>query len=412
MNLYTLISVLFTLAIAIAYVNHHFIKIQTTIAIMAGSLLISFILIVLGQLGFATNFEQHTALMIQDLHFHDILINGMLSFLLFAGGLTIRLKDLRPQILEVSVLASMSTIASAFIVAGLAYLLLDVINYPVPFIYCMLFGALISPTDPIATLAMCKEIKAPKSLEVTIAGESLFNDGVGIVIFLTVLHVIETGGGTSVGSVIGLFMQQAAGGIFYGAALGFIGSALIKPIDDAKLEIMITLVIATGGYALAQSLNISGPLAMVVAGIWIGNYGRAKSLSRTAQRHLDSFWEIIDELLNAVLFLLMGFELLTLHLSHGVLIAALVMIPLVLIVRAITVVFPMAIFKLRKQYKPHTVNILIWGGLRGGLAVALALSTPQSPYRDLILIMTYAVVAFSIIIQGLTIKPLVELSKR
>lgn len=404
MNVYTSLSLLFSLAVFIAYINHRFIKIQMSIAVMSGGLFISLALLLAHAFGFSSIGIQAQQL-IKQLHFRDLLIDGMLSFLLFAGGLSIKIEHLWQRKWEISVLAIFSTIASTFVVAGLLYYSLGLLKVNLPFIDCLLFGALISPTDPIAVLAMCKSMQAPKLLEATIAGESLFNDGVGIVLFVTIYHITTMGGDTSFHSVLSLFAQQAIGGIFYGLLLGAAGRLLIGSIDDAELSILITIVIATAGYLFAQKLNVSGPLAMVVAGILIGN---AQRQSAQSSYPVVQFWEIIDTILNTLLFLLIGFELLALPLNAWLYIASLLAIPLVLISRAVTVCLPISVFKLRKTYKPHTINILIWGGLRGGLAVALALSIPTGAYQQWILAMTYGVVAFSIIVQGLTIKPLVK----
>ena len=406
MTLYTLGSIVLTIAVLIGYINHRFIKMQTTIAIMSGSLVFSLILIIIGQFGFV-QIEAHVTTMLGKIDFHSLLINGMLSFLLFAGALTIDVNTFKNQKWEIGILASVSTIASAFLVGIATYYVLHWLGFRLNFIYCMLFGALISPTDPIAVLATFKQIGAPKQLDVTVAGESLFNDGVGIVIFLTLYQLAFAGKAVTTGAVILLFLQQAIGGILYGAIIGLIAYWLIKPIDDHKIEILITLMIVTGGYAFAQALDISGPLAMVVAGIFIGNRGRNFSMSKKTRESLDNFWELVDEILNAVLFLLIGFELLTVHFNHHYLLAAFIAIPLVLCVRFITVSIPMQIFKLKRKYTPFFTTILVWGGLRGGLAVALALALPANDHRNLILAMTYAVVMFAVIVQGLTVKHLV-----
>jgi monovalent cation:H+ antiporter, CPA1 family len=411
MDLYNIAAIILTIAIFVAYINHRYIKMQTTIAIMSASLLLSLLLIVLSQYFGLSDLQQNIATQLLKIDFHKLLINGMLSFLLFGGALTIDLHTLRNQKWEITVLSSFSTIASSFLVGILTYYLLPVLGFHLGFIYCLLFGALISPTDPIAVLSTFKQLGAPKELDVTVAGESLFNDGVGIVMFLTIYQIAFANQPLTFETVSLLFLRQAIGGLIYGALLGLLASWLTKYADDHKIEILLTIAVVTGGYALGQALEISGPLAMVVAGIIMGNYARHHCMTTESQKVLDEFWELIDELLNAVLFLLIGFELLVVHINYYTLLAALAMIPLVLLVRYVTVALPMGIFKLFRQYHPYTITILVWGGLRGGLAVALALALPNGSYRDVILAMTYAVVAFAVIIQGLSVAPLVRLTQ-
>lgn len=410
MSIYTIASIVLTLAVAATYLNERFIKMPTTIAIMSASILLSLLLIVFGRYSHFGSGEIITK-QISQLDFHALLIDGMLSFLLFAGSLHVDLGTLKQHKWEIGVLAMLGTVASTFLVGIFIYFILPLISLHLDFIYCLLFGALISPTDPIAVLATFKELKAPKQLDVKVAGESLFNDGVGIVMFLSLYQLAFSQTPLTWQDVSLLFVQQAIGGIAYGLACGVIITKLIKAIDNYKVEILLTLVVTSGAYILANALGVSGPLAMVAAGIYIGNSGRHTAMSEKSRNNLDTFWELIDEILNAVLFLLIGFELLILETSVSSIIAAIIAIPLVLFVRFLTVAAPMALFKLRRKYAPYTISILVWGGLRGGLAVALALALPQSKNRELILLMTYAVVLFSILIQGMTIKSLVEKSK-
>lgn len=411
MNVYALASIILTLAVAIGYINHRFIKMQSTIAMMVSSLLLSLIFILIQRLGIANVADITKSLLIRT-DFHSLLLNGMLSFLLFAGSLSIDFSTLKSRKWEIGILASLSTIASAMLVGTLIYYLLSYFNIQLPYLYCLLFGALISPTDPIAVLAIFKKIDAPKSLEVCVSGESLFNDGVGIVIFLTLYQLTFNNIPITWQTVSLLFLEQALGGIAYGALLGFIAHRLMYKVSDHKMSILITLAIVTGGYSLALALHISGPLAMVVAGIFVGNKMRKNSKETRSNETLETFWEVIDELLNAVLFLLIGFELLTLNTNGHQFIAVLIAIPLVLVIRLITVAIPMKFIQLKRNQEPFTISILTWGGLRGGLAVALALALPPSKYRNLILSMTYGVVVFAVIVQGLTIKYLAKLAKR
>ena len=412
MSFYTIASIVLTIAILIGYLNHRFIKIQTTTAIMLGSLIISFVLIIVGMLGFR-ELEHEVEVILRQIPFHDLLINGMLGFLLFAGALRIDVNHLKNQKWEITILALVGTIVSTLLIAYLIYYMLPVFGIYMDFIYCLLFGALISPTDPIAVLATFKELGAPKKLAVIVEGEALFNDGVAIVIFLSIYQLVFNGVHHITWQVITLlFLRQAVGGIIYGGILGLLAYWLIKPIDDHKIEILITLLIVTAGYTLARYINISGPLAMVVAGIFIGNRGRNFSMSKKTVDSLDNFWELIEEILNAVLFLLIGLELLVITIDKHYIIAALFAIPLVLFIRVIIVATPMNMFKMYRRYPRGTIRILIWGGLRGGLALALALSLPPGRYHDLIIAMTYAVVAFAIVVQGITVRPLVKLTKR
>lgn len=410
MSIYTIASIILTIAVFATYINERFIKMPTTIAIMTSSITLSLLLIVIGRYHHF-GLEKIITQQISHLDFHALLIDGMLSFLLFAGSLHVDISTLKQHKWEVGVLAMLGTVASTFLVGTLIYYVLPLISIQLDYIYCLLFGALISPTDPIAVLATFKELKAPKQLDVKVAGESLFNDGVGIVMFLSLYQLAFSEKPLTWQDVSLLFMQQAIGGLVYGLTCGFIITKLIKSIDNYKVEILLTLVVTSGAYILANALGVSGPLAMVAAGIYIGNSGRNTAMSEKSRNNLDTFWELIDEILNAMLFLLIGFELLILETRMSDIIAALIAIPLVLFVRYITVAIPMALFKIRRKYVPYTITILVWGGLRGGLAVALALALPQSTHRELILLMTYAVVMFSILVQGMTIKSFVEKSR-
>ncbi len=410
MDIYAIGSIILSLAVLITYINHHFIHLQSTIAIMCGSLFLSVILLILQHTGLA-NVATAVESLVRNIDFPNVLLKGMLSFLLFAGALTIDLRLLKSKKWEIGTLASISTIASTFIVGTLIYYLMPLLNIQLPYLYCLLFGALISPTDPIAVLATFKEVGAPKRLEICVAGEALFNDGVGIVIFITLYALAFQHTPITFSHITLLFFKQAFGGIAYGIILGWITNRLLHPIRDHGIAILLTLGVVTGGYSFALWLNISGPLAMVVTGILVGNQIRSHEKT-VSPEVIMVFWEVIDELLNAVLFLLIGFELLLVQV-HGLQILAMICaIPIVLLVRLLTVAAPMQLIQFKRTQAPYTITILTWGGLRGGLAVALALSLPPSDYRTFILAMTYGVVAFSIIAQGLTIKPLAKLANR
>ena len=311
---------------------------------------------------------------------------------------------------SIAILATISVITSTLLMGAFLYYLAPILGTQLPLLYCLLFGALISPTDPIAVLTTFKKLNAPKKLNVIIAGESLFNDGVGIVVFLTLYHLAVKHEPITWQHVSFLFLSQAIGGILYGALLGITGHRLMKGLP-VRLALLITFAITTGGYALAQSIGLSGPLAMVVAGIFIGNKARKGSKESEVNNTLHHIWELIDEVLNSILFMLLGLEILHLHSTHTSFIIAILCIPVTLFVRFITVAGPVHFLFSRRQRPKHINRILTWGGLRGGLAVALALSLPESTYRDLILIMTFAIVAFAVIVQGTTIQKLLPSSR-
>jgi len=402
MDPYTRSSIFLTVAVLVAYVNHRFIRMQTTIAVMTASLLISVLLIIIQHFGII-DISDMTSSWIHRSEFQELLLKGMLSFLLFAGALTIDLNAFKRQKWEIGILASVSTIASTLLVGISIYYLLPLIGFQVPFIHCMLFGALISPTDPIAVLATFKQLGAPKNLQACIAGESLFNDGVGIVLFTTIFELAFQHHEISFASVSLLFLKQAVGGLAYGLLLGLFTSWLIKPISDSKIIILLTLGMVSGGYTFALWLGISGPLAMVMFGIIFGAKMR-KYLTENEQDTVKTFWELIDEVLNAVLFLLIGFEIITINANWQHFVAIVMAIPLVLFVRLITVAIPMKAIEFKKKHAPRTIAILTWGGLRGGLALALAMSLPTSKNLDLLVSITYGIVAFSVIVQGLSVK--------
>lgn len=410
MSMYGLLSIIVTLAVLIAFINYHYIKQQPSIAIMSGSLILSLTLLLLNAFGLPLSATLITS--IKTFDFQNFLMKGLLSFLLFAGALTIDISQLRRYKVEIGVLASLSTIFSTLAIGCVIYYLLPFFGIPLPFLYCLLFGALISPTDPIAVLAMCKSIKAPSSLTTTIAGESLFNDGVGIVLFVSILSLISQESTLSIASVSSLFAREALGGILYGFILAKIIKKLMQSVLEINLLILLTLAVTTGGYGLANLLDVSGPLAMVVAGIILGNQDKLVNENQVKlQTQLKHFWELIDEILNAILFLFLGFELLVIELSPQFILISLASIPVVLLVRFLTVATPIKLFSKRKNYPTHFIKIMTWGGLRGGLAVALALALPPSGHRPIILAMTYTVVIFSILIQGMTVKSLVAKSR-
>jgi len=407
MSAYTYCSIIISIAGILSYLNHRFVRMQPTIAILSSALIISIFLLFFDNLGFPFTHVKIQAF-VHAIDFNQLVMNFMLGLLLFAGALTIDLTHLKAHKIEIGLLTIISTIASAFIIAFFAYFILNYLGIAISFIYCMLFGSLISPTDPIAVLALFKELNAPKQLETIVSAEALFNDGVGVVLFITTLSVAFFHASPTFFSVTTLFLQEAIGGCIYGLILGWITFHLLKPLKDSKVEILLTITIVLGGYTLAQALKISGPLAMVVAGIFLANY-KSSLHHRTELTH---FWELTDELLNTILFLLLGFELLAIDFNKAFIIASLFMIFIVLLTRYVTVALPISCMHLWRKKIPYTISILSWGGLRGGLAVALALSIPDNPMRNAILAMTYAVVLFSILIQGTTIKKLIQAASK
>lgn len=401
MPLFNLIAIIVSITALFSYLNYRFIKFPATIGVMAISLLFSVVLIVLQKIGLP--FEEQAILVLKNIHFSQTLIGGMLSFLLFAGSLHVDLTELKKQKWVVFVLSILGTLASTFIVGVIMYVIFNSFNLHVPWVYCFLFGALISPTDPIAVMAMLKNVSAPIALQVKIAGESLFNDGVGIVIFITIMQIV-TNADIAASRVVLLFLQESVGGGVLGFILGWIAYFLMRGIKDNFVLVLMTLSVVTGGYALALTLKTSGPIAMVVAGIVIGNYGRHKAITEESRKYLDVFWEVIDEVLNAVLFVLIGLEILILNFTSRHVLVGLIAIAVVLFARWLSVLIPISIFRLFRTFVDRVVWILTWGGLRGGLSVAMALSIPQSPYREVILTTTYFVMAFSVLVQGLTMQ--------
>ena len=400
MSLIHTLTILICLAALFSYVNHRFFKLPMTIGLMAVALLFSLSLLVLGKMGVGV--EAEAKRFIGAIDFNEALMHGMLGFLLFAGALHVKLEELWDLKWVVGTLAVVGTILSSVLTGTLGYFLFDAVGMPVPFLYCLLFGALISPTDPIAVMGILRGARLPKALEMKIVGESLFNDGVGVVIFLVVLNLLPKAS-VEVTDVMILFVEEAVGGALLGLALGFVAYHMLRSVDNYQVEILITLALVMGCFGVADLLHTSGPIAVVVAGLLIGNQGRQWAMSEKTREHLDNFWELLDELLNAVLFVLIGLEVLVLTFQQPYLMAGLVAIPLVLTARWVSVVLQIRLFSLVREFSARTITILTWGGLRGGISVALALSLPYGKMRDAIVTITYVVVIFSILVQGLTI---------
>ncbi|HTK18818.1 MAG TPA: sodium:proton antiporter [Mucilaginibacter sp.] len=402
MNISEILSITIVLAAVFAYINHRLIKWPPTIGIMVISLGLSMLLVAFGN--FHPILSNKALQLASSIDFQNVLMNFMLSFLLFAGAIHIDADQLKQEKWPVLILSTLGTLISTTIIGGATWLLFQLFHYPIPIIYCLLFGSLISPTDPIAVLAILKEAKIPTSLELKISGESLFNDGIAVVIFITLFEAAQTGISAIDFIDVGkLFLQEAVGGVVFGAILGYIGFFALRPIDDYKVEVLVTLAIVMGGYFVAGRLHVSGPLAMVVAGIITGNKVKHEAMSNISRDYLGKFWELIDEILNAVLFLLIGLEMLVIKINSTVLIIGAIMIFIVLLARWICVLLPVQLLRFKIQFEKHAVAILTWGGLRGGLSVALALSLSATMHRDEFVLITYMIVVFSILVQGLTV---------
>ena len=403
MGLFEIIAILLTLSAVFSFINYRFLGLPNTIGLMLVGLLFSLLLLAISR--FAPGSKQWAVAMLLQIDFDETLLHGMLSFLLFAGALHVNINDLRQQYKIILSLATAGVVLSTLIVGSLSWGVLNLMGFNISYIYCLLFGALISPTDPIAVLGILKKADVPKSLEIKIVGESLFNDGVGVVIFLILLETIASGKDLGVARILKLFLQEAIGGGLLGLGVGMIAYRMLKQVDNYQVEILITLGLVTGGYALADGLHLSAPIAIVVAGLLIGNHGRSFAMSENTRQNLDTFWELADEVLNAVLFLLIGLEVMVLNYSWMNLAAALLGIVIVLSARLISVTIPIRLLKHSRSFSPHVAKILTWAGLRGGISIALALSLPVGGERDVLLAVTYGVVVFSILVQGLTITP-------
>jgi CPA1 family monovalent cation:H+ antiporter len=411
-NVPDFVAILLVLAAAFSYLNRRLLRLPTTIGLMALTLLASLGAVAAGR--FYPSVEQRAADFVGHIDFNQTVLQGMLGFLLFAGALHINLDDLIRERVAVIVLATVGVVVSTLLVGGMTWGLLALVGIRMSPIYCLLFGALISPTDPIAVLSLLKRLGAPKPLEVTIAGESLFNDGVGLVLFVALLGVAVSGRGFDPQGLAILFVRETAGGAAFGLGAGFLAYRLLKSVDDYQVEILLSLALVAGGTALARALQLSAPIAMVFAGLLVGNQGRLFAMSPTTVERLDDFWELIDSVLNAVLFVLLGLAVLAVNFTDlSLLRGGLLVIPIVLLARLASV--RVSVWLLRRgrwQVDRGAVRILTWGGLRGALPVAMALSLPREfggtafPERDVILVMTYVVVVFSILVQGLTTGPL------
>ena len=405
------IATLLVLVAAFGYVNHRFLKLPRTIGLLLMALLASLVALLIDAVVPGWGVGPGLRAELLEIDFPDTLMNGMLSFLLFAGALHVDLSQLRRRGWAIALMATVGLLCTTGLIGAAMWLIFGLVGLDIPLLYCLLFGALISPTDPVAVLGILKSARVPPSLEAKIAGESLFNDGVAVVVFLILLELTRTpidSGGSVAGHALLLFLQEGGGGVLLGLATGAVAFLALRGVDEYSLEVIITIALVTGTYELAQLLHVSGPIAVVIAGLLIGNHGRRLAMSETTRRHLSDFWTLIDEILNAVLFLLIGLEVLILRLQPAFLWASLLAIPVVLAARFLSVGGSIRLLGLWRDFTPGAIRVLTWGGLRGGISIALALSLPPSPERDAILTACYAVVVFSIVVQGLTIGPLVR----
>jgi Na+:H+ antiporter len=408
MDYFSVAAILIVLSALFGYINVRFLKLPITIGLMIITIIFTLIIVVIGQ--FDDTLLLREKELISQIDFTTVLLDIMLSFLLFAGALHTNFAQLKIQRWPVLVFATFGTLVSTFLVGIMMYYILQGVGLQVDFIYCLLFGALISPTDPIAVLGILKKAGAPKNLETKIVGESLFNDGVGVVVFLTIFNIASSSAAdVDVLEIVKLFGKEVIGGIVLGLILGGITYRMMKSIDDYEVEVIITLAAVMGGTLLAHQLHLSAPLAMVTAGLIVGNDTvRNAAMSETTETYVDKFWELIDVLLNTILFVMIGMELLVLTFEGSYIIAGLIAIPMVLLSRYLSLWHPIKFFAKKLEFVPHTNLIMTWGGLRGGISIALALSLTQEMHKELFLVITYIIVAFSIIGQGLTVEPIIR----
>lgn len=407
MDMFTILTFIIVIAALFGYVNTRFIKLPNTIGLMVVTLV--FTLLVLALSFFDNTLLIQEKALISQIDFQSVLLDVMLSFLLFAGALHTNFDQLKIQRYPILIFASISTLLSTFLIGTFCFYLFKLIGFDILFINCLLFGALISPTDPIAVLGILKKAGVPKKLETKIVGESLFNDGVGVVIFITIYQIAKGSTAISVGHIAELFLVEVAGGVLLGLALGWLTYRLLKSIDDYDTEVIITIATVMGGTILAHNIHVSAPLAMVTAGLFIGNDRmRETAMSETTERYVDKFWELVDVLLNTILFVLIGLEMLVLTFNKMYIIAGVITIPLLLIARYLSLYFPIRYFDKKLDFVPNTNIIMTWGGLRGGISIALALSLTTVMNRELFLVVTYIIVIFSIVVQGLSLGKVVK----
>lgn len=405
-------AVLVVAAALLGYLNHHLLRLPHVIGLTVMGALVAIGLIVTNSLLPGVALYDWVENILARIDFSQALLQGMLSFLLFAGALHVDLDRLRQDWLPVLLLSTVGVLISTWLIGIAAYGVVLVTGLPIPMIWCFVFGALISPTDPVSVLGILKEKAVPPSLQAVVAGESLFNDGVGIVVFLILLASAVTGADFSVTEGAKLFAEEAGGGILLGLAIGWIGFRALRSMDRYALEVLITIAVVMGGYAIAEPLHVSGPIAMAVAGLLIGNYGVDYAMSDVTRDYIIKFWELIDEVLNSVLFLLIGLEIIVIVPSRDHLLIAMTAIPIALAARWISVRLSLLLVPQAEVAQSASRPVLVWGGLRGGISIALALSLPESQVRHLLLAATFAVVLFSVLVQRATLSPFIERAKR
>ncbi len=409
MELFQILTLLVVISAIFGYINVRFLKLPTTIGLMIMALIFSLLMIFFQFVHPA--WAVFAKELVAKIDFTTVLMDVMLSFLLFAGALHTNVGLIRAEKRSIALFALVGVVISTFMIGSLIFYVSKWLGLSIDYLYCLLFGALISPTDPIAVLGILTKSNVPKKIEINIVGESLFNDGVGVVIFFTILEIAKLGAeNVTVIDVAKLFMQEAVGGIFFGLGLGYVMYRLLKSIDDYEAEVMITLALVMGGYFLAHELHTSGPLAMVVAGLFMGSSGmKQDAMSETTELYVDKFWELIDVLMNAVLFVLIGLEILVLEFHVNYFFAGLAAIVIVLASRYLTIHFLLRISRNWVAADKEAPLIMTWGGLRGGLSIAMALSLPAEwDAKPYLVFITYAVVLFSIIVQGLTLEKVVK----
>ena len=402
-----IIAIFLCITAVLAYLNRRYVGLPSAIGVMGIALGLSLLNMAFDALGFHALHTLEQSL-VESIDFSELLMQGMLSLLLFAGALHVDLSELRAYKWQVASLAVVGTTLSTLFIGFGLWALLSLTELQLPLSYCLVFGALISPTDPIAVMGILKSAGAPHSVELVISGESLFNDGVSVVLFSLIVAMIASGQTPSVIGASHLLLKEAGGGALLGACVGFITYRMLKSIDSYQEEVLITLAAVLGAYALATQLHVSGPLAMVVMGLIVGNQGRSHAMSEQTEKNLDMFWELIDEILNAVLFVLIGLEVVLIQFSNPLLTTGLLVILLTLLSRLLTVGVPIAVLGKRFRLPEGAWSVMTWGGLRGGISVALALSLPPGAARDIVVSLTYLVVVFSILIQGMSIGKLVK----